>query len=59
MIKETAKHVIDSLPNESTMDDIINALYIHEKFVKGEREIGEGEGIEDEQARRRLNKWVK
>ena len=59
MIKDTAKHVIDTLPNDSTMDDIINALYIHEKFVKGEKEIREGEGIEDEEARRRLKKWVK
>jgi len=33
--KETAKRVIDSLPNDATMDDIIHALYINVKFARG------------------------
>jgi len=40
--KETAKQVIDSLPDDATMDDIIHALYINVKFSRGEREIREG-----------------
>jgi len=57
--KEEAKHVIESLPNEATMDDIMRALYISTKFQKGEREIREGRGIDDETARKRLQKWSK
>jgi hypothetical protein len=40
--KEAAKDVIDSLPNESSMDDIIHALYVRLKFEHGENEIREG-----------------
>ncbi len=57
-IKEEAKHLIDLLPNEATMDDIMHALYVSAKFQRGEREIREGGGIDDETARKRLEKWL-
>ena len=57
--KEIAKQVIDTLPDEATMDDIIHALYIKTKFEHGEREIKEGKGISQEEAKLRLQKWVK
>ena len=41
------------------MDDIIHALYINTKFEHGEREIREGKGISHEEAKQRLQKWVK
>lgn len=56
--KEIAKHVIESLPDESTLDDIIHALYLKAKFERGEAEIRRGEGISDEDARKRLRKWA-
>jgi hypothetical protein len=52
--KETAKQVIDSLPDNATMDDIIHALYVNVKFSRGEREIREGKGIPHEEAKKRL-----
>ena len=58
-VKDTAKQVIDILPQEATMDDIIHALYINAKFEHGEREIREGKGISHEEAKQRLQKWVK
>lgn len=58
-VKEIARHVIDTLPNKSSMDDIIHALYINAKFEHGEREIQEGKGISHEEAKQRLQKWVK
>ncbi len=36
-IKGIAKQVIDTLPDEATMDDIIYALYVKTKFEHGER----------------------
>jgi len=58
-VKDVAKKVIDTLPDEATMDDIIHALYISTKFNHGEREIREGKGISHEEAKKRLQKWVK
>jgi hypothetical protein len=54
LTKETAKQIIDSLPDDATMDDIIHALYIKIKFARGEREIREDKGIVHEEAKKRL-----
>jgi predicted transcriptional regulator len=55
--KEAAKHVIDAMPDDASMDDIIHALYVRAKFEHGEREIREGRGVPHEQAKERLRKW--
>ena len=58
-VKGVAHSVIDSLPDQATMDDIMHALYVRTKFDRGEREIREGQGIEHTEAKQRLQKWVK
>lgn len=58
-IKEEAKNIIDQLPIESSMEDIIHALYIKEMIDKGEREIKEGQGIPQEDAVKRIQEWLK
>jgi len=52
--KEAAKHVIDAMPDDASMDDIIHALYVRAKFEHGEREIREGRGVPQEQVKERL-----
>lgn len=52
--KSVAKHVIDTLPNNISMNDIIHALYVATKFEKGEDEIRSGKGVSDTDARSRL-----
>ena len=58
-VKDIAKKVIDTLPEEATMDDIIRALYVRTKFEHGEDEIREGKGISQDEARKRLHNWLK
>jgi hypothetical protein len=57
-VKESAKQIIDTLPDAATMDDIMHALYVTQKFKHGESEIRRGRGIPHEQAKRRLRKWL-
>lgn len=57
-VKDVVRQVIDTLPDEATIDDVIHALYINAKFNHGEREIREGKGIPHEEAKNRLKKWV-
>ena len=58
-VKDTARQVIDALPDEATMDDVIHALYVNAKFEHGERQIREGRGVPHKEAKQRLQKWVK
>lgn len=57
--KATAREVIEALPDDATMDDIIHALYVRTKFEHGEREIREGRGVRHEEARQRLAQWLR
>jgi hypothetical protein len=56
--KEIAKSVIDKLPDEVDMDDIIHALYIRTKFERGIWEIENGKGIPHEEAKKRMRHWI-
>jgi hypothetical protein len=55
--KSAAKQVIEGLPKNVSMDDVIHALYVAAKFDRGEREIRAGKGISDEGAKARMKKW--
>ncbi len=57
--KEAAKQVIDAMPDDATLDDIIHALYVRAKFARGEREIRDGRGVAHEDAKKRLQKWLR
>ena len=57
--KETAKRVIDSLPDDASMDEIVHALYVNITFSHGEKEIREGKGISQADAKKKLEKWLK
>ena len=50
--------MIDKLPEDTTMDDIIHALYIRAKLERAEKSIREGKGIPHEEAKKRLHKWL-
>jgi hypothetical protein len=54
-----AKQLIDSLPDEATLDEIIHALYVRAKFELGEQEIRQGKGIPHDQAKAKLQRWVR
>jgi hypothetical protein len=58
-VKESAKLVIDALPEDVSMDDVLHALYVKIKFAHGEEEIRQGKGVSHEEAKRRLSKWLK
>ncbi len=55
--KEMAKNVIDKLPDEADMDDIIHALGIRSKFERGIKEIEDGKGVSHEEARKIMRSW--
>ncbi len=56
--KERAKQVIDSLPEDASIDQIMHALYVNAKFSHGEHEIRDGKGVSQEEAKKRLGKWL-
>ena len=57
--REIARSVIEALPDDASMDDIMRALYIRAKIERAERSIEEGRGITQAEVKQRLQKWLK
>jgi len=52
--KETAKQVIDRLPEQATWDDILYELYVKQKIEAGLAAAAEGKTVAHVDAKRRL-----
>lgn len=58
-VKEKVKNLIDNMPDDTTIDDIMHVLYIQTKLERAEKSVRDGEGVSHEEAKKRLQKWVK
>jgi len=57
-LKEQVIRLIESLPDECTLEDIQYHLYIREKVAHGIRAIDEGKVLSEEEADTRVQEWV-
>ncbi|MCE5268838.1 MAG: hypothetical protein LLG00_13235 [Planctomycetaceae bacterium] len=57
-IKQNVIEMIERLPDDASVEDIMAELYFRQKVGEGLRQLDAGEGIEHEEARRRLAKWL-
>ena len=56
--KQTVIEMIERLPDDASVEDIMAELYFRQKVDEGLRQLDAGEGIEHEEARRRLGNWL-
>ena len=57
--KQAAQEIIQKLPDNASLDEVMHALYLKAKFDRGVREIEAGGGIPHAQAKERLQKWLR
>jgi predicted transcriptional regulator len=57
-VKEQVIAMIRSLPEESSVDDIMAELYFRLKVDAGIQELDEGKGISHEEVKKRLSRWL-
>jgi len=58
MRKTTVIESLDKLPDEFSIDEIIERLIILEKIDKGRQEVKDGKINTEEQAKVKLSKWL-
>ena len=59
MQRETVRQVLGELPEDVDVDTLVEKLYLLEKLELGEQQLARGEGIPHEEAKKRLEKWLK
>jgi hypothetical protein len=57
--KQEVRELLDHLPDDSTVEDIQYHLYVLEKIRRGRDDIKNGSSLTHEQAKERLQKWLK
>ncbi|MGB2727447.1 MAG: hypothetical protein WBD09_03085 [Halobacteriota archaeon] len=57
--KEKVIKMIKELPDDITISDIMAELYFRQNVDEGLKELDEGKGISHEEAKKRLNQWLK
>jgi len=58
-IKEQVLQLVDSLPNDITLDDIMAELYFKLQVDAGLKELDEGKGIPHSKLKDQMGKWLK
>ncbi len=59
MQKERIQQVVDELPQEVDFDQLMERLYLLHKIDIGEKQIAEGQGVPLEEAKKRLEQWLR
>jgi len=59
LTKEKIKTTIDSLPENFTIEDIIEELIVLDKIEQGLKDVKEGKVYTTDEARRKLDKWLR
>ncbi|HHT9138327.1 MAG TPA: hypothetical protein ACFYEK_13930 [Candidatus Wunengus sp. YC60] len=57
-IKQRVIQIIQSLPDDVTLDDIMAELYFKLQVDAGLKELDEGKGIPHEEVEKRMSKWL-
>ena len=58
MRKSTVIESINNLPDEFSIDEILESLVIIEKIEKGRQEVKDGKVNTEDQAKAKLSKWL-
>lgn len=56
-LKETAIQAIKELPDDTTIEDIINAIYIRTKAIAGMKEIEKENYVSSSTLREEVEEW--
>ncbi|MCH1638521.1 hypothetical protein MJ257_00255 [Paenibacillus timonensis] len=57
-IKGEVIKLIQELPEDATMEDILYKLYVRAKIEEGLNELNEGQGIPHNEAMEKISKWL-
>jgi predicted transcriptional regulator len=57
--KDVARQVIDTLPDDASLDDVMYAIYVRMKIERGLRDEEAGNLIDHRDVMRALNTWLR
>jgi hypothetical protein len=59
MQKQAIQQMLDELPDEVDVDQLLDRIILLEKIEEAERRLSAGEGVSHDEAKQRFEKWLK
>jgi hypothetical protein len=56
--KDETRELLEILPDDVSLDGIAIELHLRASILRGLEDISRGEGVEHEEVKRRLKKWL-
>ena len=56
--KEEVRRILDSLPDDATLEDIQYLIYVRQAIAAGVRDVDEGRVASQEEVERRMSRWT-
>jgi len=57
--KDSVISLVKQLPEDSTLEDIMEHLYVKQKILKGQKELESGQFYTHEEAKEIMKEWLK
>ncbi len=58
-IKESVMSLVKDMPENSTLEDIMESLYVKQKILKGQKQLESGQFYTHEEAKEIIKEWLK
>ena len=59
MQKQAIQQVLDELPDDVDVDQLLDRIILLEKIEEAEQRLAAGEGVSHEEAQQRFETWLK
>jgi len=56
--KEEVRRLLESLPDDASLEDVQYSIYVRERIERGRREGDDGKLIEQDEVESRMCRWV-
>jgi predicted transcriptional regulator len=56
--KEQIIELVRRLPDDATLSDIVEALYVRQSIENGIAQLDAGEGLSTEEVKQRMSRWL-
>ncbi|PIP70466.1 MAG: hypothetical protein COW90_05175 [Nitrospirae bacterium CG22_combo_CG10-13_8_21_14_all_44_11] len=58
-IKDSVISIVKDMPENSTLEDIMESLYVKQKILKGKKQLETGQFYTHEEAKGIMKEWLK
>ncbi|HLF87109.1 MAG TPA: hypothetical protein VI584_08500 [Nitrospiria bacterium] len=58
-IKDSIMSMLKDMPENATLEDIMETLYVKQKILKGQKQLETGQFYTHEEAKEILKEWLK